>query len=85
VVRGHSPAIIHQPESAIASPSGGRRFVLASSTATFSEWKGSDVRRDDLLNSDLLSEIVLLGSAMLLVATLVAIVVMAFTPAALQV
>ena len=64
---------------------GGKRFVLASSTATFSEWKGSDVRRDDLLNSDLLSEIVLLGSAMLLVATLVAIVVMAFTPAARQV
>jgi hypothetical protein len=43
------------------------------------------VRRDDLMNSDLLSEIVLLGSAMLFVATLVAIVVRAFTPAALQV
>jgi hypothetical protein len=38
--------------------------------------------RDDLMNPDLLSEIVLLGSATLIFITLVAILVTAFTRAA---
>jgi hypothetical protein len=41
------------------------------------------MHRDDLMNPDLLSEIVLLGSAMLIFIALVAIVVTAFSRAAL--
>ena len=41
------------------------------------------MHRDDLMNPDLLSEIVLLGSATLIFITLVAIVVTAFSRAAL--
>ena len=40
------------------------------------------MHRDDLMNPDLLSEIVLLGSATLIFMTLVAIVVTAFSRAA---
>jgi len=40
------------------------------------------MHRDDLMNPDLLSEIVLLGSAMLIFITLVAIVITAFSRAA---
>ncbi|GEM_PF-3167332 len=40
------------------------------------------MHRDDLMNPDLLSEIVLLGSATLIFITLVAILVTAFTRAA---
>jgi len=40
------------------------------------------MHRDDLMNPDLLSEIVLLGSATLIFITLVAIVVTAFSRAA---
>jgi hypothetical protein len=41
------------------------------------------MHRDDLMNPDLLSEIVLLGSATLIFITLVAIVVTAFSRAGL--
>jgi len=44
--------------------------------------KRSEMHRDDLMNPDLLSEIVLLGSATLIFITLVAILVTAFTRAA---
>jgi len=40
------------------------------------------MHRDDLMNPDLLSEIVLLGSATLIFITLIAIVVTAFSRAA---
>jgi hypothetical protein len=40
------------------------------------------MHRDDLMNPDLLSEIVLLGSATLIFLTLVAIIVTAFSRAA---
>ena len=42
----------------------------------------SEMHRDDLMNPDLLSEIVLLGSATLIFIALVAIVVTAFSRAA---
>ena|SRR5258708_6542863 len=41
--------------------------------------EGSEMHRDDLMNPDLLSEIVLLGSATLIFITLVAFVVTAFS------
>jgi hypothetical protein len=41
--------------------------------------KRSEMHRDDLMNPDLLSEIVLLGSASLIFITLLAIVVTAFS------
>jgi len=41
--------------------------------------KRSEMHRNDLMNPDLLSEIVLLGSATLIFITLVAIVVTAFS------
>jgi hypothetical protein len=41
--------------------------------------KRSEMHRDDLMNPDLLSEIVLLGSATLIFITLVAIVITAFS------
>jgi hypothetical protein len=44
--------------------------------------KEEDMRRDDLMKPDLLSEVVLLGSGIVMVVALVKIVVAAFTRAA---
>jgi len=44
--------------------------------------KRSEMHRDDLMNPDLLSELVLLGSASLIFFTLIVIVVTAFSRAA---
>jgi hypothetical protein len=44
--------------------------------------KRAEMHRDDLMNPDLLSEIVLLGSATLIFITLVGIVITAFSRAA---
>jgi hypothetical protein len=67
------------------SPPKGRFYQWLAQTGTGRSGcaaKRSEMHRDDLMNPDLLSEIVLLGSATLIFITLLAIVVTAFSRAA---
>jgi hypothetical protein len=71
----------YQLESATESPSSGGQLVRASPNATVRPSGRSEMLRADLLKPDLLSEIVLLGSAALLFVSLLLIVVSAVTRA----
>jgi len=81
VVRGPLPVICHFPESAIVSPSSGGHLVRVCSKATvYPKW-GDDMHREDLMKPDLVSEIVLLGSASLLFVSVLVIVLTALSRA----
>jgi len=74
------PADVHQPESATGSPSSGGHFVrTASKAAVPAGWGEGEMRSEDLMSPDLLSEIVLLGFGTLMLASLLVFVMTALT------